>query len=132
MHCLTDTTLTHESIHKKFHVLEPLILDEKFMTSAVTACLLKLSNGHYAPGVLVQDIAFLTLDAVYSAIAVAITEHGQNIEIVEVHVYGEKIATTLELSGQEQVLLHRYMKPGTFVYQYNKDGLVAHHSFHAD
>lgn len=108
------------SILKK---LSPHIINPKFQTSGITACLLKCSNGNYAAGVLVQDIAFLTTDAIFGAIGNAVTQFGyQDLKFDEIHLATSSL-NPAELSSTEiEALSHGYASDKTIVNFYTPEG----------
>ncbi len=112
-------------IFDNFQLLLPHIIDTAFQTSPISAVMLKLPKNIYVPGVLVQDIAFLTTDAIFAAFAHAVTQFGaENLEIKEIHLYSVKEYKKDQalLTGSEINLLRRYSANHTPVYFYGKHG----------
>lgn len=107
-------------------LLKPHIIDLKFVTSPIFAVMFKLTNGCYIPGVLVQDIAFLTTDAIFAALGHAITRFGATaVHIEEIHLYGKINTDELSLlTGSELGLLRKFGDRDTPVFSYAAEGLI--------
>ena len=106
--------------------LKPHIINPKYITSPISAVTLKLVNGCYIPGVLVQDAAFLTTDAVFSAFGHAIARFGaKGVEIVEIHLYGNtaNVEDSSLLASSELSLLREFGDKDTPVFYYQADKL---------
>jgi cytidine deaminase len=105
-HLLAQTmALSNDEIRAYFAVMEPHIIDPKFKTSNVLACLIQATDQdgklRYFPGSLMQDIAFLTTDAIFSSLGLAMTELGGKQFIIQaIHCYGSQTFPT-SLSGSE-------------------------------
>jgi cytidine deaminase len=100
------------------NLLAPHIINTQFITSPIQAVMLKLTNGFYIPGVLVQDIAFLTTDAIFAAIGHAITRFGASfVEVAEVHLYCDD-ANEIALSASELKLIRHFSQQNIPVYYY--------------
>ena len=91
--------------------ITPHVIDLSFKTSPIQACIIKVIDSdaiHYFSGALVQDIAFLTTDAVFASIAAAITEFGgKKLNIQEINFYGESLEPS-QLSGVELEHISRF------------------------
>ena len=100
----------------------PHVIHPGFKTSQIQACIIKVNDLHaihYFSGALVQDIAFLTTDAVFASIAEAITEFGgKGLKIKEIHLYGESLDPA-QLSGVELQHITRFSTSDTKV-QFHK------------
>lgn len=92
-------------------MIKPHIIDRNFLTSTIETCLLKTENNnvfYYFTGSLVQDIAFMTTDTIFAALAQAITEMGdQRLEIKEEHLFSSLLDPS-QLSGVELQHLVRF------------------------
>ena len=110
-------TLDDQNIRLFCDAMTPHIIDPAFQTSAIRACMIKAGtnehNARYFSGALIQDIAFLTTDAIFSSLGQAVTElGGQDLQIQEIHLY----STTLDpsqLSGIELQHLARFSNATT-------------------
>ena len=97
--------LTIDDIMKYFKLLSPHMINPQFQTSPITACILKCNNGRYAAGVLIQDLAFLTTDAIFSALGNAVTQFGNtNLSFYEIHLASDSL-DPLQISSAEIELL---------------------------
>ncbi|HSW71509.1 MAG TPA: hypothetical protein VLH77_05970 [Gammaproteobacteria bacterium] len=105
---LNNKNLSKEEIAKYFKVLTPHIINKEFQTSPITACILKCNNGRYAAGVLVQDISFLTTDAIFAALGNAITRFGApNLSLDEIHLASNSLHPA-QLSFTEIEILSKH------------------------
>ncbi|MCX7117405.1 MAG: hypothetical protein NTW94_05810 [Legionellales bacterium] len=106
-----STELTNVQIRGACATIKPHVIVEGFKTSQITACMIKVADEGsflYFPGALVQDIAFLTTDPVFSSIGQAVTEFGgSRLKIQEVNLYGSSLAPD-QLSGSELHHLARF------------------------
>jgi cytidine deaminase len=115
--------LTHDEIEKYLHMLSPHIIAKKFQTSPVTACIIKCHNGRYAAGVLMQDIAFLTTDAIFSAMSNAVTQFGkENLQFDEIHLLSTNTQPAQFTLAEIDMLGRHYAHAGTSVHVYARDG----------
>jgi hypothetical protein len=119
-----------DALQKILFALSPHIVSERFMTSPVTACILKCRDKGFAAGVLMQDIAFLSTDAIFSALGNAITRFGHlNLHIDEIYLAATGLEPTV-FSYAEIELLNRYVASAdTPVYLYSRDGEKSNYSF---
>lgn len=105
-------------------MIKPHIIDRNFLTSSIQTCVLKAENNnvfYYFTGSLVQDIAFMTTDAIFAALAQAITELGeQRLEIKEIHLCSSLIDPS-QLTGVELQHLIRFSTAETLIKFYNRD-----------
>jgi len=125
---ITDNT-TLEKQNDLYNVLKAInihIINPDFKTSPIDAVILKLSNGTAIFGGLVQDVAFLTTDAIFTAIGAAITRFGKkDSQISEVHLMlnntynkdkpvlsGCEIQSLLELTNQHDISVCSYNNSG--------------------
>jgi hypothetical protein len=120
------------ALQKILLALSPHIISKKFVTSPVTACILKCRDKGFAAGVLMQDIAFLSTDAIFAAIGNAITRFGHpNLHIDEMHLASLRLEPAV-FSYAEIELLSRYVRnTSTTVYLYSRDGEKSNYSFMA-
>ncbi len=121
-----DVSIQAAAILPTLKMIKPHIIENKFRTSPVQAVLLQLDNGAFIPGALIQDIAFLTTDAIYTAIGHAITRFGKKQMVVTaVHLLldetadfeksplsGAEIDVLLMASGDQDIPLHCYTPSG--------------------
>lgn len=103
--------------------LSPHIINPHFQTSPITACLIRVSKPScYIPGILVQDAAFLTTDAIFTAAGLAVTLcGGKSLEFEELHL----LSTTFDvkqLTGSELQLIERFARQDLSVHFYKRDG----------
>ncbi|MGE3920689.1 MAG: cytidine deaminase, partial [Gammaproteobacteria bacterium] len=108
-----------EKIFQYLNSIQSHIIHVDFKTSGTTACLIKLNSGYYIPGALIQDIAFLTTDAVFASIGLAITSFGKDIQIEAIYLLGNPS----ELTSSEIQLIYRLSNPDIFVHLFSKDGV---------
>lgn len=117
--------LTTDQISQYLYVLSPHIVNNEFKTSPVKAVMAKCKQG-YAAGVLRQDIAFLTTDAVISLIANGINQFGhQELRFFEIHFSSDSYDPG-QLSGAEIQLLSEYVHSKTMVYFHTPNGLKSY------
>lgn len=124
---ILDKQLTDKrEIFQYLKKLTPHIIDPQFITSPITKVMLTLENNVCVPGVLVEDIAFLTTDAVFTALAAAITRFGSHdLKVKEIHLYSqnEKVENSNLLKSSEIRALAPFSASSTPVYCYNDHGL---------
>lgn len=121
---LTESSnLDSSEILKYLRCISPHIIDEKFKTSSIRTCIIKLDNPTcYIPGTLVQDIAFLTTDAIFTAMGHAITRFGADkLNIAEIYFYGDSLQPS-QLCGSEIQHLGRFVKRDIPVHFYATTG----------
>ena len=119
-----ESTLSKPEILKYLRLLTPHIINPAFNTSPVSSCILKLSgeSPHYAIGTLMQDVAFLTTDALFAAIANAATRFGSAaIKVEEAHFYSQSLSPS-QLSASELVHLNRFTISDIPITFYQQDG----------
>lgn len=123
-----DMPLSLDMASQYLQVLKPHMIVDGFKTSNITACILQLTNGRCFPGVLVQDIAFLTADTLYTAFAMAVTELGaDSVCIDSVHVYGNNIAPAcIAASARELLQSHALENLDLFVHDQSKASPTAY------
>jgi cytidine deaminase len=111
-----STNLTHAEIEKYLKILSPHIISNKFQTSPITACIVKCNNARYAAGVLMQDIAFLSTDAIFAAIGNAITQFSnKHLRFEEIHLASNQLHPA-QLTLTEIEALSRYAHEQTVVH----------------
>lgn len=110
--------LSNEDIEKYLQALSPHIITKKFQTSPITACIVKCNNARYAAGVLMQDIAFLTTDVIFSVIGNAITQFGWKIRFDEIHLASSSIAPAQLSFAEIEALSSHYTHKNTKVHIY--------------
>jgi cytidine deaminase len=122
--------LTRKEILNYLLQLEPHIISPQFQTSAITACLFQLMKPRaYVPGVLVQDVAFLTTDAIFAAAGLAVTlRGGKKLEFIELHLLTRSLKGGY-LSGSEIELLGRFAKKTLTLHFYTRTGKYRKVSF---
>jgi cytidine deaminase len=114
--------LSSATIFQYLQLASPHILSADYQTSAITACLLQLKHHRYLPGVLVQDVAFLSTDALFAAVGLAVSHLGfQEICLDAVHCYSASPGLK-QFSGSEIDLLARCIKKDLPLYVYQHDG----------
>lgn len=115
-------TLEKNEILQYFKMLTPRIINSAFKTSPIESCLIKLASNHYVPGTLVQDIAFLTTDAIFTALGLAVTQFGHEaLEFSEVHLSASSLDTAW-LTGSECRLIGRFAKQDIPIHFYTPEG----------
>lgn len=116
-------SLTEDEIKQCLQKLSPHIISADYQTSPITACIVKCNNGYYTPGVLVQDIAFLTTDTIFAAIGHAVTRFGgENLWFDEIHLASEVLNPDQLTSAEiEALTLGHYAHDQTMVYFYTTD-----------
>ena len=121
---LGDSKVSQEKMLAYFQQSRPRILDSHFKTSPVTAVVLELENGRYIPGVLVQNIAFLSIDPISACLGIAITLYGaEAIRIERLHVYTKHNDFTDGLISSSDIqLLHSFADSNFTVTAYNDTG----------
>ena len=108
--------LTADEINKYLQVLSPHIISKKFQTSPIIACIVKCNNSRYAVGVLAQDIAFLTTDAVFAVIGNAITQFGgENLWFDEIHLASNTLRSSQLSFAEIEMLSQHYVHSQTKV-----------------
>lgn len=121
-----EKPLSNNDILRYFSTLKPHIINTQFKTSPITAVIVRLINGYYVPAVLLQDIAFLTTDAIFAVIAQAITRFGaEEAQIAVIHLYSEKQRTleaSLLLTGAEIQFIKKFASPDIPIFHYNSSG----------
>lgn len=114
--------LSDEAIIEAQNHLFPHIIDPQFITTPIRTCIVKIRTAHgsaYYPGALMQDIAFLTTDAVFASLGFAISEQGhQALKIDCVYLSGNG-----ELSGCELTQLMRFSTKNTVLKFYDNNQL---------
>ena len=115
--------LTEDQLQKCLKKLSPHIIDADYQTSPITACIVKSNNGYYTPGVLVQDIAFLTTDTIFAAIGGAVTRFGaENLVFDEIHLASSELNPEQLTSAEiEALTLGHYAHDQTKVHFYTAD-----------
>lgn len=105
--------LSNENIRRFGCMIKPHIIDSGYQTSAIQSCIIKcLVDGQsqrYFFGALVQDIAFLTTDAIFASIAQAVTASGRTLQIEEIHLQIKSIHKSILLSNCETSHITRFM-----------------------
>jgi hypothetical protein len=120
----TNLELKPVEITRAFETLCPLIIDENNRTSSITKCILEFDGDRYVPGVLVQDPAFLTTDALFGAYGFAVCLYGHNaLSLKAVHLYCESVRAADVLSGAELALLATIMQRDVSVLFYKDNEL---------
>lgn len=115
--------LNIDEIANYLKLLSPHIISDAFKTSSITACILKCNKGGYAAGALVQDIAFLTTDAIFSALGNAVTQFGQeNLRFDEIHLLSSSLEPNQLSLAEIETLSFRYTHRNTQVYFHTQDG----------
>ena len=116
-------TLSNADIFVYLSCLSPHLINPQFQTSALTSCLLKLKGKKgYIPGVLVQDVAFLTTDAIFSAVGLAITQYSARELIIEaLYLYSSSTARIV-LTGSELAFIRRFAKADLALHFYDASG----------
>lgn len=107
------TPLETDEILNYLCSLTPHIISKAYQTSKINSCIIKINHRgkpFYAAGTLVQDIAFLTADALFTALVCTVTEHGWH-ELVfdEIYLLVDKL-TAVPLNGAELDLIGRFNK----------------------
>ena len=121
---IEEGDVDEQAIFHYLRSIKPHIIDNHFATSLITSCILKMANiSQYIPGVLVQDAAFLTTDAIFTAIGYAISQFGGKIVLEEIYLYGHGLGV-LPLTGSELGMMSRFAKQDILIHIYNQDGLV--------
>lgn len=86
-HINSNEKLNLAQIISAFKNLNPLIIHPQNQTSAISKCILQFKSNRYVPGVLVQDVAFLTTDAIFCAYGFAVSLYGiNNLSLEAIHV----------------------------------------------
>lgn len=110
--------LNSGQIRAAFRSMMPRMVDTRFSTSDTQACIIKVIDKkgfcQYVQGALVQDIAFLTTDAIFSGIGLAVTRLGGQFAIKEIHLYGQN-KPPFRLSGSELEHLARFATAETIL-----------------
>lgn len=113
--------LTPHQIKQYLQVASPHIVSNEFKTSPITACIAECDNG-YTVSALMQDIAFLTTDAIPGVIGNAITQFGnQGLRFREIHLASASLDPG-QFSMTEIQLLSEYMHKKTMVHFYTPTG----------
>lgn len=111
--------LTNHEIARYLKILSPHIISKNFQTSAITACIIKCNNSRYAAGVLMQDIAFLTTDAIFAAIGNAVTQFGnKNLCFDEIYLASDNLHPAQFTFAEIEVLSRHYVHQKTVVHFY--------------
>lgn len=129
---LNESSLDIIQTRSYLQVLTPHIITHNLQTSPITACIIKCNNGRYVAGVLKQDIAFLTTDAIYAAIGMAITQFGNNdkdLRFDEIHCFSTATHATQLSFSEIETLSHHYAHNETRVHFYTIDNQFAEYSF---
>ena len=122
--------LTKDEITKYLQILTPHLISKHFQTSTITACIIKCNNNRYAAGVLMQDIAFLTTDAIFAAIGNAITQFGhKNLRFDEIHLASSVLYPSQLNLTEIETLSRRYVNTDTVVHFYTPDNQHTCYSF---
>ncbi len=108
--------LTTAAIFDWLHQVESV----DFFSNVPQAAVLRLDNGHYIAGSKIEDEAFLSMTALQSAQAIAVTAFGPAIRVEEAWVL---TSATLPLSAL-QVLMQLALRPGLPVHFFAADGTV--------
>lgn len=123
-HLTSSEALLPHQIRAACAEVTPHLVDRRFRTSPIDVCMLKISREdslHYFTGVLVQDIAFLSTDAVFSSLGQAITEFGgHHLRLEEVNLYGESLSPD-QLSSTELQHLARFSTAETRIKFHTRD-----------
>lgn len=102
----------------------PHLIEKGFQTSPIQACMIKVSHHdavHYFSGALVQDIAFLTTDAVFAGLGQAVTEFGgKDLFLQEVNLFGASLNPD-QVSGSELQHIARFSTPATRIKFHTRD-----------
>lgn len=121
-----NESLTQEQYCIYLRLLKPRIIENQYRTSPIVSTILKLKNGAHAPGVLVEDIGFLTTDAVFAALGSATVRFGakKEVSIAEIHLCGDKenITDAELLRSAEIAWLKQFADPTTPVFYYLNQG----------
>jgi cytidine deaminase len=126
--------LTPDQIAKYLRLLSPHIINKKFQTSPITACIAQCHDGdrdYYAIGVLVQDIAFLTTDTIFSVICNATVQasNQKNLRFNQIHLASSTLDPAQLTFTEIETLAHRYAHNKTLVHFYTPDGQHASYTF---
>lgn len=85
--------LAAERIQYYFQQIKPHILCHKMKTSCIDSCVLECGELGYAIGSLIQDVAYLTTDAILLAVGQAVALYGSvGLAFSAIHVYGEVLS----------------------------------------
>ena len=112
-----QVSLSDANIRTFCSEIKPHMINPAFQTSSIVACIIKASDHSatqscYFPGALVQDIAFLTTDALFSSVGQAVTQFGAGFQLQEVHLYAS-ILNPAQLSGSELSHIARFSTAST-------------------
>lgn len=115
--------LSADKIKEYLQRLSPHIINQNFQTSPITACIARCNNGYYAPGVLMQDVAFLTTDAIYAVIGNAVRRFGgENLRFDEMHIISNDSQPGQFTSAEiESLTFGGYTHDQTMVHFYTPD-----------
>ena len=122
--------LSDDNIRLHCQATKPHIINATFETSAIHACMILVETKQgprYFSGALVQDIAFLTTDAIFASVGQAVTALGGNgLLLKEIHLFGPDLSLEhlddMNLSGCELSHLKRFSDAQTLVTFHNTTG----------
>ncbi|MCD6039740.1 MAG: cdd [Gammaproteobacteria bacterium] len=126
--------LPPEQIAKYLRRLSPHIVSEEFKTSTLTACIAECQDSdrtYYALGVLGQDVAFLTTDAIFSLICNATVQSRNKgkLRFNQIHLASSTLDAAQLTFTEIETLAHRYAHNKTLVHFYTPDGQHASYTF---
>lgn len=125
--------LDEREIQEYFRHLLPHIINPSYRTSPIISCILKFNNPiQYIPGILVQDPAFLTTEAIFVAMGLAVTHLGANkLDLQEIYVFGSAFEKFM-LNGSETDLISQFSNKNIPVYFHTIKGRVGQYTIIKD
>lgn len=125
---IADVVLAADDIFPYLVSMTPHIFNDSIITSPTTQVIFRLENGVCIPGCLLQDIAFLTTDAISSALCHAVSRFSATLRIAEIHCYSTAKRQPHEwLTALERMQLNPYISEQTKLFAYAKTGKVIEH-----
>lgn len=119
----TKADLSPQQVHQYLQNAQPHIFSQPMKTSQIDSCVLQCAQQGYALGVLVQDIAYLTTDAVLLAVGQAAALYGkQGLSFTAIHLHGDGL-TTGALPLMDFELLIQFAAPSTPVYFHSNEDM---------
>jgi cytidine deaminase len=95
--------------------LVPYRLASEYQTTGYDRAILECQNGALIPGVMLQNAAFLTLDPVMAALAIAVSRYGPNLTIKNIHLPLTEHTNSL-LSDAEQRFTEQFSSSFGVIY----------------
>ncbi len=124
-----SSSINNTDMFTYLRAIKPHIISEDFKTSPILSCIIKLTNPVcYIPGALVQDVGFLTTDAVFTAFGHAITRFGgRSLDVAKMYFYSEALHAA-QFRGSEIQYIRRFVNKDIPVCFFNQTGECASYS----